>query len=86
MARFEMMLDVVSFVRDERENEQELPPELARILDFDNLQLAIKAVKCGLLGYKHVGACIDYCLAQQLLQAIPYLLIFQSRRDEDVYH
>ncbi|MBQ7933749.1 MAG: hypothetical protein IJ327_03040 [Lachnospiraceae bacterium] len=85
-ARFQMMLDVVAFVREKEKNTDGIPPELMRVLEFDDVQLVAKAVRKGLLQKNHQKVCVDYCLEKNLLQAVPYLLGAWEGRMEYVYH
>lgn len=85
-ARFQMMLDVVTFVREKEEDAERVPQELMRILKFDDVQLVAKAVKQGLLQKRHQKACVDYCMEKNLLEIVPYLLGAWEGRIAYVYH
>lgn len=81
-ARFEMMLDVVTFIRDEKT--KELPKEIQRILDFDDIHLIVKAIKCVLITADYRKACIEYCFENELSKSVPYLLVDKNWDMESV--
>ena len=72
-ARFEMMLDVVTFVRDGKTSG--LPGEIRRILDFGYVRLIAKAIKCGLIIADYKKECLDYCLEKEIAQSVAYLMV-----------